>query len=385
MAARSRGGRRPFGVLSDAWTALVGLTARPEPPFEIRTPSRRWGRSARGPEWRLLRVTGVVRETPSTTTFLLEAADGRALGYLPGQHLTLLVEIDGVTHRRCYSFSCAPGAGPSITVKHVPGGRVSGHLMRNLKAGQILRAAEPSGSFTVRLEPGARRRYVMIAGGIGITPLLAMTEAILLGEPESRVVLLYGNRTEDEIAFRAQLETLAQEFPDTLTVIHALDTPPEAWLGARGPLGGEAVLELLGGGDRDASYLVCGPRPMMASVTAALAAAGVPSANVRLERFEYAARGLAPRPSSSFRVCFQRSGRDVRTTPGEPILDTALAAGVALDFSCRMGGCGACKLETAGGTVLMDEPNCLSQVERDAGFILACCAYPTSDLVVVGR
>ncbi len=145
------------------------------------------------------------------------------------------------------------------------------------------------------------------------------------------------------------------------------------------------MIELLGGGDRDASYLVCGPRPMMESVTAALAAAGVPSANVRLERFEYAARGLAPRPSESFRVRFERSGREIRTTPEEPILETALAAGVALDFSCRMGGCGACKLETAAGSVVMDEPNCLSHVERDAGFILACCSYPTSDLVVVGR
>jgi ring-1,2-phenylacetyl-CoA epoxidase subunit PaaE len=372
-------------VASVLATIVGDWTSAPEPSFELRTPSRRWSRFADGRKRRTLRVVEVVRETPSTSTLFLEPLDGRPLEYLPGQHLTLLVEIDGVAHRRCYSFSSAPSDRPAVTIKHIPDGRVSGFLTQNIQAGQMLRAAEPSGAFTVTPDPEAERRFVMIAGGVGITPLVCMTEAILRGEPRSRVVLLYGNRMEEEIIFRERIAALAAEFPHAVEVVLALDHPPKGWRGAAGPLSGEKVLELLRGVDRGSRHLVCGPRPMMESVTAALAEAGVADENIRLERFEYVARGAVERPATSFRVSFARSGKEIRTVPGEPILTTALAAGVSLDFSCQMGGCGACKLRTSAGAVVMDQPNCLTTQEIAAGFILPCCAYAADDVVIEGR
>lgn len=357
----------------------------PAPSFQLRQASQRWSRFGSGKKRRTLRVVDVVQETPTTSTFVLEPLDREPFEYLPGQHLILLVEVDGTAHRRCYSFSTAPGAAerPAITVKHIPDGRVSGFLTRNLAKAQTLRVAEASGVFTVKPDVAASRRFVMIAGGVGITPLISMTEAILRGEPKSRVTLLFGNRSADEIIFRTRIASLEAEFPKTLEVVHCLDGAPSTWTGATGQLGGAKVLELLGQADRDAHYLVCGPGPMMDSVVAALAGAGIPKEQVRLERFEYVAPATAAdHPTSSFKVRFAKSGAEIRTVPNEPILTTALGAGVALDYSCQMGGCGACKVKTTGGKIVIDKPNCLTPQEIEEGYALACCSYAAEDIVV---
>ncbi len=365
-------------------TIIRNWWATPPPSFQLRKASERWARFASGKKRRTLRIAEVIRETPTTSTFVLEPLDREPLDYLPGQHLTLLIEIDGIAYRRCYSFSTSPASEdrPAITVKHIADGRVSGFLARNLGKAQTIRTAEPSGIFTLTVDPAAARHYVMIAGGVGITPLISMTESILRAEPGSRVTLLFGNRSEDEIIFRARLENLVREFPGKLDVLHCLDRAPSTWTGATGQLGGPKVLELLGTVDSAAHYLVCGPGKMMESVTAALAGAGIPSERIRLERFEYVTPGAVERPSASFQVRFAKSNTEIRTVPNEPLLKTALGAGVALDYSCQMGGCGACKVKTRGGKVVMDQPNCLTPQEVEEGYALACCSYAASDLVI---
>jgi len=116
-----------------------GWFAEPQPPFELREASTRWGRGRPQQARRTLRITDVIQETPSTRTFVLAAPDGGtpAFDYRAGQHLTLLVEIDGATQRRCYSFSTSPLADglPAITVRRVADGVVSRHLHDEVRAG----------------------------------------------------------------------------------------------------------------------------------------------------------------------------------------------------------------------------------------------------------
>ena len=370
--------------IATAVTLLQSWIA-PRSPSEIRKPSARWS-TRKQARRRALRVVEVVRETPTTSTLVLEPVDQRPLRHLAGQHLTLFLEIDGVAYRRCYSFSTAPGAEhAAITVKHVPGGVVSAYVSRHVRAQQIVLAADPSGTFTVEPDPRAARRYVMIAGGVGITPLIAMTEAILRGEPQSRVVLLFGNRSAQEIIFRRRIAALAEEFRGAFDVRLALDRPPADWRGLAGRLDGRKVLDILGTlreVDAPTQYFVCGPEPMMESVVCALRAAGVPSRDIRLERFAYATKQAGPRPASSFSLTFRKSGIRVATKPGLSILQLALEAGVPLDYSCQMGGCGSCKVKTDRSAVIVDEPNCLTAAEAGEGFTLACCAYPAADVVV---
>jgi ferredoxin-NADP reductase len=358
--------------------------AEPAPTFEARTPSARWGNVAPRAARRELRVVEVVDETPSTRTFVLEpTGTARPLVYEAGQHLTLLIDIAGVTHRRCYSFSSSPASGlrPAITVRRMPEGVVSRHLHERVRTGDTLVATEPSGQFTLATQQALERAIVFVAGGVGITPLISLAETLLRKEPQSRAVLLCGNRCEDEIIFRERLGALEAEFAPRLLVRHALDQPPVDWNGSTGALDGARTLQLLGTIDADA-YYVCGPEAMMTSVCSALAAAGVAPDRVRTERFAYASSTMTRIPAHSAEVTFAASGRRVTAKPGQTILQAALEAGIDLPSSCTMGGCGACKVRRTGGDVVMSEPNCLSDREREAGYLLACCSYADTNLTI---
>lgn len=353
-----------------------------------RKPNARWsagpvsGSVAAAPT---VRVEQIIDETPTAKSIVLAPLNHALRNYRAGQHLTLEVSIDGTSFRRCYSFSTPPGAvQPAITVRRVGGGRVSGHLFETLKVGQTLKVSGPSGSFT--LVPDARRRahHVMIAGGVGITPLISMVEAVLAEEPLSRVTLLYGSRSEDDIIFHERLARLAKAHAQRLNLVMALDAASPRWPGIKGQLGGERVLEALGGAVDEAEFYVCGPAAMMDSVIAALTAAGVPAGRIHQERFTYADSASIAHPEGVFTVRFAASGRSLHSKPGEPLLQTATDAGIALPYSCQMGGCGQCRLKLASGEVVMDQPNCLSRAEIETGYILSCCAYPASDLVIEG-
>lgn len=362
-----------------------GWLSEPRPTYELRSASARWRPADARPATRALRVAEVIAETPSTRTFVLAAPGGGppALAYRAGQHLTLLVDVGGTTHRRCYSLSTSPLAAglPAITVKRTATGIVSRYLHDRVRAGDTLQALEPAGSFTLEADPAARRHLVLIAGGVGVTPLVSIAETALRAEPRSRVTLLCGNRREEEIIFRRRLAALEAEFQPRLSVLHALDDPPPGWQGARGVLDGARVLEFAGGQSAEA-YFVCGPEPMMQGVCTALEHAGVPRERIHTERFAYAPPGATQLPDRESLVVFARSGRRTTVRPGQTLLQAGLAAGVELPSSCTMGGCGACRVRRLEGRVVMSEPNCLSEGEREAGYVLTCCGYPDGEVVI---
>jgi ferredoxin-NADP reductase len=224
----------------------------------------------------------------------------------------------------------------------------------------------------------------MVAGGVGITPLMSLAETLLRAEPASRVTLLTGNRCEQEIVFRQRLDALESEFRPRLVVRHALDVAPDGWPGLRGVLDGAQVLRAVGSEPADA-WFVCGPEPMMQGVCASLTGAGVPRERIRTERFAYASSGATRIPDHAAELHFAKSGRRVTARAGQTLLQAGLEAGIDLPSSCTMGGCGACKVRKLEGSVVMSEPNCLSEAEREAGYVLACCAYADTNLVIDGH
>jgi ferredoxin-NADP reductase len=364
-----------------------GWFSEPAPTYELRTASARWATTQPRHARHALRVAAVIDETPSTRTYVLSAPDGGQppLAYRAGQHLTLLVDAAGATQRRCYSFCTSPlsGALPAITVKRAADGTVSRHLHERVRVGDTLTALEPTGEFTLDTDARAQRHLVLVAGGVGITPLISIAETVLRAEPASRVTLLTGNRSEDEIVFRARLDALGAEFQPRLVIRHALDVAPPDWHGLHGRLDGTQVAGALDLAAADAFY-VCGPEPMMQSVCAALESAGVPRDRIHTERFAYASAATTRIPDHSAVITFGGSGRRVTARAGQTLLQAGLEGGVDLPSSCTMGGCGACKVHKRAGTVVMSEPNCLGEHEREAGYVLACCAYADTDVVIDG-
>ena len=347
--------------------------ARPE--GDARPAARGAGATARE-----LTIAEVRRETADAVTLVLADPAGADVRFRPGQFFTLLVDVDGESLRRAYS-ACSSHLDPSrvaVTVKRVDGGRVSSHLNDRARAGDRLRVLGPSGDFGLAPDPARARHVVLVGGGSGITPLMAILRGVLAVEPDSRVTLVYGNRCASDVIFASELDALAEAEP-RLAVHHVLEEPDPraAATGRLDEATAGAVLDRVLAADAPAAraFYVCGPDPMMAAVRAALVARGVAPGDVHEERFA----SLRPAtPHGPQLATIRLGGRDhaVQVAAGASLLDAGLDAGLPMPFSCAMGGCGACAVELRAGAVDLDEPNCLDPDERAHGKILACVARP---------
>lgn len=380
LATRLRTLRRD---LATAAGALIGRN----PPPVVRTTKRTVHRAPPAVAARSVRVARVVRETPDAVTLVLEDARGEAIRYAAGQFFTLRVPLrGGEIAKRAYSASSSPldGDGVSITVKRVEGGLVSTHLVENAREGDALEILGPSGSFTPAPAAGPRS-IVLVGGGSGITPLASIARTLLATEPETRVLVVYGNRAREDVIFHDALERLAVEHAASgrFVVRHVLERPPSGWTGGAGLLDGDALARELdaagafSAGVAPAEYFLCGPDPMMRAARATLEGRGVPPARIREERFVSAHAAVAPSGPQEVSVRLRGGVQRVVVPAGATVLEAALEARVDMPFSCTVGGCGACRVRLVDGDLAMDEPNCLSPDERARGYVLACVSRPS--------
>lgn len=341
---------------------------------------------------REVRIVERIQETADAITLVVVDPAGADLAFVPGAFFTVIVAIDGAEHRRAYSAS-GPAQEPGrlrLTVRRVDGGRVSGFLHDRVAVGDTLRLLGPSGAFTLRPAEALGRRLVMIAGGSGITPIMAMIRSALAAAgPDTALdlALVYGNRRRDTILFAEALAELAAAHPSRLRVQHVLedmsDAPAGAIAGRLDEAGLAAALTALGRDPAACDGLyVCGPEPMLEAARAHLDRLGVPAERRHEERFTGPQRRSGERADAGapVTVTIRRGGRErpLVVPAGRTILEAAQAAdlGDALPFSCAMGGCGACKVRVIAGEVAMDEPNCLTREERAAGHALTCVGAP---------
>ncbi|MEM8609825.1 MAG: ferredoxin--NADP reductase [Myxococcota bacterium] len=384
LAERMRTTRRDLAMLRNR--LILGKTPPPlidrprSAPGDVVSLPRKAPNMARS-----LQVVDVVHETNDAVSVYVTETDGSPVAFKPGQFLTVDVDVDGETHRRAYSLAsaCLPNVATHITVKRIVDGRVSNHLNDQLKAGDTLSVLGPSGNFTVEPHELNERHLVMIAGGSGITPIMCLLETVLHREPQSRVTLIYGSRGFEDIIFRDRLEALANQVGGRLVVDHVLDQPAENWAGGTGLLTAEVLearFQSLGIEDgTKVRYFLCGPTPMMDAAHETLRTRGVEGARISEERFTRPEdrHGEAGSDKTEL-VVISHGGSDhgVQVSPGQTILEAALAAGLQMPFSCAMGGCGACRVKRREGDVQMEEPNCLSRAERDKGYVLTCVGRP---------
>ena len=360
--------------------------ARPQPPARAAIRGREDARE--------LVVARVVRETTDAFTLVLRAPDDAPFAFLAGQFFTLLTPVDGEVVPRNYSASNAPGSAElHLTIKAKTGGRVS-PLLARLAPCERVSVLGPFGAFTVapRAATAAtsvrRLVLVLVAGGSGITPLASIAAATLASDPLAEIALVVANRRHEDIILAGPLAALASAHPERCTLVHVLEEPPAAWTGEVGRLdrhtAARALAALSLAAHPDAAFFVCGPDAMRDEVLAALAARGVAERAIRIERFAIGPRpqvttSLAAFASPGARpIAIRVKDRTHRTMvlPGATVLEAGLAAGAAMPFSCGVGGCGACRVKVTSGAVDVEEPNCLSDAERAAGYVLACVGRP---------
>ncbi|MGE0362577.1 MAG: 2Fe-2S iron-sulfur cluster-binding protein [Vicinamibacterales bacterium] len=330
-------------------------------------------------------VIAVVAESADIKTFRLARPDG--FDFTPGQFLTVRLRADGKDVVRCYSLSSAPAARGYLEISVRRQGQVSNALHALARPGSLLSVRAPAGHFTY--PGGDDRPLVLLAGGIGITPLMSMLRHALLVEPTRPVTLLYSAREVGEFAFRDELLTLGRRH-DQLQVCFAVtrgEAPPDVY---RGRID-QRLISSAAPDVRHAVSMICGPQAMIDGLTATLHEMGVPADQVRSERFETAVAASAGQsrldhaPAGStgetFQVRERRSARSAPATAGQTLLDAADAHGLPIPSLCRAGVCGTCRTRVVEGQVECDG-GILDAEDRAAGYVLACVASPRSDCVI---
>lgn len=335
---------------------------------------------------RELVVERVVPETADAVSLHLADPTGAPITFTPGQFLTLAVLLpSGHELKRAYSLSAVPGQGEGasrarITIKRIAEGKVSNHVNEHARPGDVVTVLGPSGSFGVSPDEAKGAHLMLVGGGSGITPLRSILEA-RLQDPSVTVTLLFGNRSEADILFRAEIDALARAHEGRLCVRYLVESAPPGWAGGTGRLDRataaaeiERILASEPARGRVTFALVCGPAPMMDAVREALASLGFPRERVREELFSSHDQRRPPVPTTPQPVTITVRGHkaDAIAAAGQTLLEVGLEAGLPMPFSCTMGGCGACKARVKSGRVVSDEPNCLTAEEASQGLVLPC-------------
>ncbi len=234
--------------------------------------------------WRLAEVAEVVPETPRTKSLVLEVPGWE--GHKAGQHLDVrLTAEDGYQAQRSYSIASAPEDGRlTLTVDRLEEGEVSPYLTEVLMRGDKLELRGPIGGyFTWESEDGGP--LLLVAGGSGVVPIMAMIRHRTAVGSDVPTRLLYSSRSYEEIIYREELERLAAQ-DGSLEVIHTLTrSRPEAWSGYDRRIDAEMLAEVAWSPDESLLTFVCGPTSLVEGVATALVSLGHDPARVKTERF----------------------------------------------------------------------------------------------------
>lgn len=342
--------------------------------------------------WRPFRVARVVDESAAIRSFHLEPADKAGLNpHRAGQHLPIRLDIPGQEQPvvRTYTLSTAPSDGAyRISVKR--DGLASTHLHDRVRAGDIIEARAPAGSFTI--DAAATRPAVLMAAGVGITPILSMLrhivhEGLRTGKVRPTWVFV-GARTRAERAFDDEIAELVKRADGTVRLVRVLSRPEtDAERGQDFDAVGRVDIALL---KRtlpfdDYDFYLCGPASFMQAAYDGLRDTNVADARIHAETF--GPSGLTRRPDAAapaaptaipatapVPVAFAASAKEARWSPeAGSLLDLAEARGLTPEFGCRGGSCGACRTPVLEGSVAYTT---LPSAEVGDDEALICCAVP---------
>ncbi len=340
-----------------------------------------------------LTIKEVIRVADDAVNLVFEKP-GVQFSYLPGQFITLSDNISGKKIFRPYSFCSSPYVDefPTVTVKRVPGGLMSNHINDNYHAGQEVEAQEPMGLFTTEYNSDRSRHAIFFGGGSGITPLFSILKTILQKEPDSKVSLIYGNRREEFIIFREELDQMNEAYPN-FELKHILEEPGNAdpdFTGRPTPDMIAHIYDSLDANDQTEIY-VCGPEGMMDTVADGLQLAGVKDHQIKRESFEAGKTSpaevtgevAAGEMKSEVIIVLDGETHNLTLDKSRPILEQALKKDLDMPYSCQSGLCTACMGRCIEGEVSVDEAEGLIEEEIAEGYVLTCVGKPVSDKIKI--
>ncbi|OCB52758.1 stearoyl-CoA 9-desaturase [Mycobacterium vulneris] len=308
------------------------------------------------------RVVEVRRETSDSATLVIKPGWGFSFDYEPGQYVGIGVLIDGRWRWRSYSLTSTPEKSArtiAITVKAMPEGFLSTHLVDGLRPGTVVRLAAPQGNF-VMPDP-APATVLFVTAGSGITPVMSMLRTLVRRGQITDIAHVHSAPTESDVMFGQELAELHDAHPGYRLLLRSTRT--------------EGRLDLTQIGDvvpdwRERQAWACGPEGMLNDAERGWAAAGIAD-NLHLERF--AVSRAAPHGAGGT-VTFERSGKEVTVDGATPLMDAGEQAGIRMPFGCRMGICQSCVVGLVDGHVR----DLRTGVEHDPGTRIQTCVSAAS-------
>jgi ferredoxin-NADP reductase/DMSO/TMAO reductase YedYZ heme-binding membrane subunit len=389
-------------------SSTSGATGTTKPP-EVSTARQQWKGE--------LKIAAIFQETHDVKTFRLMAADGGAFPfhYLPGQFLNIQLLIDGKRVNRSYTIASSPIRADvcELSIKREPMGLASRFIHDYLKVGDIVKVSGPSGKFVFTGQEASR--VLLIAGGVGITPLMSILRYLTDRAWSGEIYFLIIARTESDLIFYDEIQWLKNRFPN-LNVCATLtrSTPESIWKGNCGRATESLLTEFVPSLTQIPIYL-CGPNEMMDATRNLLKGIGVPAAHIKIEAFggkkskistdeavtseltgestpveaesiSAEARSVAGATLQSatevVSVTFARSVLELQVELGTTVLEAAEASSVEIPYECRSGICGQCKTRMIEGRVVMECDDALNAAEKASGLILACQAVPQGSVII---
>ncbi len=341
-----------------------------------------------------LRVKDIQRETLDTVSISFDVPEelGADYSYIPGQYVTLKTLINGEEIRRSYSICSQPSADDlRVAVKQIPNGIFSTFANKKLKVNDKLDVAVPEGKFTLETHLSNNKNYVAFVAGSGITPLMSMIKDVLLHEPNSSFVLVYGNKSPEETIFYNEIESLKKEFFGRFYVYYTF-SQVNVHDALFGRIDAEKVNYIIKNKHKnielDAFYL-CGPETMINLVSDTLEQHQVPKDAIHFELFTTSSKTspLATETSlgsdAKVTITVDDEEFEISVKEDETILDAALKKGIDAPYSCQGGVCSSCICMVIEGNVIMLKNSVLTDSEIEEGLTLACQAIPKTSTVKV--
>ena len=363
--------------------------AKPLPPTNSYKPNQI--ANALHPSVQYLKVSKIV-DNENAKTYYLEAnveKGTKALAYFSaGQYLSIELEIGKMKLNRPYSLASSPKESLEgiymLTIKRVEGGLASNFILDNWVVGTEVTASEPLGTFTY--EPLRDAKAVIgLAGGSGITPFRSLAKAIVDGDEDAELILLYGTNTLKEAIFQEEFEELMKQSPKFKLVNVLSNEEKEGF--EKGFITAELIKKYA---PEQYSIFMCGPKAMVNFVDKEIEKLNLRKKFVRHELFgEYFnPEKEADYPSEvapTFNITVRIAGKEqtIVANANDSILRSLEKNGIKSQAHCRSGECGWCHSHLISGEIYAPK-SVEGRREADLiyGYIHPCCSFPLSDLVI---
>lgn len=344
-------------------------------------------------------VTHIINETDDVKTFRLLGLNPLSFSYLPGQFVTLYLNINNQQIQRSYSISSSSSRPYSLdlTVKRIPGGLVSNWLFDHVKQGDTLKVKGPFGSFSFLKQPG--KKLLFIGAGSGVTPLMSMIRWLYDTAATKNTKVLFAFKHYKEVIFRRELEWI-NDSSECIDVSFALSrqkkrsTCPSDFserIDSR-------ILKTFSTDLLEREIYLCGPDSFIENVKNILHSLNFPMQHLHYESFTLSP-AITPKTTSigkptnkhiiekkqaqiTHSVHFIKSKKTCFADKNTSLLDLAEAENIEIDYSCKSGACGECMVKCLSGQALMKEDCEIDAHERKQGWVFSCCTFANSDLVI---